>query len=59
VAGHRAAAPHLDEPPRIDGAKADIQRKVVELAREGLSVIFSSEPEEVVRPPTHRRARPA
>jgi simple sugar transport system ATP-binding protein len=50
-----ATAPRLlilDEPTRgIDvGAKADIQRKVVELAREGLSVIFiSSELEEVVR----------
>jgi simple sugar transport system ATP-binding protein len=50
-----ATAPRLlilDEPTRgIDvGAKADIQRKVAELAREGLSVIFiSSELEEVVR----------
>jgi simple sugar transport system ATP-binding protein len=50
-----ATAPQLlilDEPTRgIDvGAKADIQRKVVELARQGLSVIFiSSELEEVVR----------
>jgi simple sugar transport system ATP-binding protein len=50
-----ATAPQLlilDEPTRgIDvGAKADIQRKVVELANQGLSVIFiSSELEEVVR----------
>ncbi len=50
-----ATAPQLlilDEPTRgIDvGAKADIQRKVVELASQGLSVIFiSSELEEVVR----------
>jgi simple sugar transport system ATP-binding protein len=50
-----ATAPQLlilDEPTRgIDvGAKADIQRKVVELAGQGLSVIFiSSELEEVVR----------
>ncbi|MEO8095850.1 MAG: sugar ABC transporter ATP-binding protein, partial [Pseudolysinimonas sp.] len=50
-----ATAPQLiilDEPTRgIDvGAKADIQRKVAELAGEGLSVIFiSSELEEVVR----------
>jgi simple sugar transport system ATP-binding protein len=50
-----ATAPRLlilDEPTRgIDvGAKADIQRKVVELAGQGLSVIFiSSELEEVVR----------
>jgi galactofuranose transport system ATP-binding protein len=50
-----ATAPQLlilDEPTRgIDvGAKADIQRKVVELANAGLSVIFiSSELEEVVR----------
>lgn len=42
----------LDEPTRgIDvGAKADIQRKVAELAERGLSVIFiSSELEEVLR----------
>uniref|UniRef100_UPI0025E3177C ATP-binding cassette domain-containing protein n=1 Tax=uncultured Demequina sp. TaxID=693499 RepID=UPI0025E3177C len=42
----------LDEPTRgIDvGAKADIQRKVAELAAQGLSVIFiSSELEEVLR----------
>ena len=50
-----ATAPRLlilDEPTRgIDvGAKADIQRKVVELASQGLSVVFiSSELEEVVR----------
>jgi simple sugar transport system ATP-binding protein len=50
-----ATAPHLmilDEPTRgIDvGAKADIQRKVAELASEGLAVIFiSSELEEVLR----------
>ncbi|MEO8260965.1 MAG: sugar ABC transporter ATP-binding protein [Pseudolysinimonas sp.] len=50
-----ATAPQLlilDEPTRgIDvGAKADIQRKVVELANQGLSVIFiSSELEEVLR----------
>jgi simple sugar transport system ATP-binding protein len=50
-----ATAPQLlilDEPTRgIDvGAKADIQRKVVELAERGLSVIFiSSELEEVLR----------
>jgi galactofuranose transport system ATP-binding protein len=50
-----ATAPQLlilDEPTRgIDvGAKADIQRKVVELAHQGLSVIFiSSELEEVLR----------
>ncbi|SDG56582.1 sugar ABC transporter ATP-binding protein [Microbacterium sp. 77mftsu3.1] len=50
-----ATAPQLiilDEPTRgIDvGAKADIQRKVAELAAEGLSVVFiSSELEEVVR----------
>lgn len=50
-----ATAPRLlilDEPTRgIDvGAKADIQRKVVELAEQGLSVVFiSSELEEVVR----------
>ena len=42
----------LDEPTRgIDvGAKADIQRKVAELASQGLAVIFiSSELEEVLR----------
>jgi galactofuranose transport system ATP-binding protein len=42
----------LDEPTRgIDvGAKADIQRKVAELASQGLSVVFiSSELEEVLR----------
>ncbi|MDZ4045990.1 MAG: ATP-binding cassette domain-containing protein, partial [Rhodoglobus sp.] len=42
----------LDEPTRgIDvGAKADIQRKVAELAAQGLSVVFiSSELEEVLR----------
>jgi simple sugar transport system ATP-binding protein len=42
----------LDEPTRgIDvGAKADIQRKVAELAEKGLSVVFiSSELEEVLR----------
>ena len=42
----------LDEPTRgIDvGAKADIQRKVAQLASEGLSVVFiSSELEEVLR----------
>jgi erythritol transport system ATP-binding protein len=42
----------LDEPTRgIDvGAKADIQRKVADLAREGLAVVFiSSELEEVLR----------
>ena len=50
-----ATAPQLiilDEPTRgIDvGAKADIQRKVAELAGQGLAVIFiSSELEEVVR----------
>jgi simple sugar transport system ATP-binding protein len=50
-----ATAPELiilDEPTRgIDvGAKADIQRKVAELAEQGLSVIFiSSELEEVLR----------
>jgi len=50
-----ATAPELiilDEPTRgIDvGAKADIQRKVAELSRQGLSVIFiSSELEEVLR----------
>ncbi len=50
-----ATAPELiilDEPTRgIDvGAKADIQRKVAELASQGLSVIFiSSELEEVIR----------
>ena len=50
-----ATAPELiilDEPTRgIDvGAKADIQRKVAELAEKGLSVIFiSSELEEVLR----------
>jgi galactofuranose transport system ATP-binding protein len=50
-----ATAPQLiilDEPTRgIDvGAKADIQRKVAELAGQGLSVVFiSSELEEVVR----------
>ena len=50
-----ATAPQLlilDEPTRgIDvGAKADIQRKVTELSRQGLSVIFiSSELEEVLR----------
>jgi len=50
-----ATAPELivlDEPTRgIDvGAKADIQRKVAELAADGLSVIFiSSELEEVLR----------
>jgi len=50
-----ATAPQLiilDEPTRgIDvGAKADIQRKVAELSRAGLSVVFiSSELEEVVR----------
>ena len=50
-----ATAPQLivlDEPTRgIDvGAKADIQRKVAELAAEGLGVVFiSSELEEVVR----------
>jgi len=50
-----ATAPELiilDEPTRgIDvGAKADIQRKVTELSRQGLSVIFiSSELEEVLR----------
>ncbi|MDH6181203.1 monosaccharide-transporting ATPase [Microbacteriaceae bacterium SG_E_30_P1] len=50
-----ATAPQLiilDEPTRgIDiGAKADIQRKVNELAAQGLSVVFiSSELEEVVR----------
>jgi galactofuranose transport system ATP-binding protein len=50
-----ATAPELiilDEPTRgIDvGAKADIQRKVAELATQGLSVIFiSSELEEVLR----------
>lgn len=50
-----ATAPELiilDEPTRgIDvGAKADIQRKVAELASQGLSVIFiSSELEEVLR----------
>ena len=50
-----ATAPQLlilDEPTRgIDvGAKADIQRKVAELASEGLAVIFiSSELEEVLR----------
>lgn len=50
-----ATAPELiilDEPTRgIDvGAKADIQRKVAELAAKGLSVIFiSSEMEEVIR----------
>jgi monosaccharide-transporting ATPase len=50
-----ATAPELlilDEPTRgIDvGAKADIQRKVADLARDGLSVIFiSSELEEVLR----------
>lgn len=50
-----ATAPELlilDEPTRgIDvGAKADIQRKVAELAEKGLSVVFiSSELEEVLR----------
>ena len=50
-----ATAPQLiilDEPTRgIDvGAKADIQRKVAELAADGLAVVFiSSELEEVVR----------
>ena len=50
-----ATAPQLiilDEPTRgIDvGAKADIQRKVAELAEQGLAVVFiSSELEEVVR----------
>ncbi len=50
-----ATAPQLiilDEPTRgIDvGAKADIQRKVAELAAQGLAVIFiSSELEEVLR----------
>ena len=50
-----ATAPRLlilDEPTRgIDvGAKADIQRKVAELAEQGLAVIFiSSELEEVLR----------
>jgi simple sugar transport system ATP-binding protein len=50
-----ATAPELlilDEPTRgIDvGAKADIQRKVAELAARGLSVVFiSSELEEVLR----------
>jgi len=50
-----ATAPQLiilDEPTRgIDvGAKADIQRKVAELASQGLSVVFiSSELEEVLR----------
>jgi monosaccharide-transporting ATPase len=50
-----ATAPQLiilDEPTRgIDvGAKADIQRKVADLAREGLAVVFiSSELEEVLR----------
>ena len=50
-----ATAPQLlilDEPTRgIDvGAKADIQRKVADLARDGLAVIFiSSELEEVLR----------
>ena len=50
-----ATAPQLiilDEPTRgIDiGAKADIQRKVAELSRAGLSVVFiSSELEEVLR----------
>jgi len=50
-----ATAPELlilDEPTRgIDvGAKADIQRKVAELAEQGLSVVFiSSELEEVLR----------
>ena len=50
-----ATAPELlilDEPTRgIDvGAKADIQRKVTELAEQGLSVVFiSSELEEVLR----------
>ena len=50
-----ATAPELlvlDEPTRgIDvGAKADIQRKVTELAEKGLSVVFiSSELEEVLR----------
>jgi simple sugar transport system ATP-binding protein len=50
-----ATAPQLlilDEPTRgIDvGAKADIQRKVVELSSQGLAVIFiSSELEEVLR----------
>ena len=50
-----ATAPELlilDEPTRgIDvGAKADIQRKVAELAAEGLAVVFiSSELEEVLR----------
>jgi simple sugar transport system ATP-binding protein len=50
-----ATAPQLiilDEPTRgIDvGAKADIQRKVAELAAQGLSVVFiSSELEEVLR----------
>ncbi|MGC0369549.1 sugar ABC transporter ATP-binding protein [Microbacterium sp. SLBN-111] len=50
-----ATAPELlilDEPTRgIDvGAKADIQRKVAELAQKGLSVVFiSSELEEVLR----------
>ncbi len=50
-----ATAPQLiilDEPTRgIDiGAKADIQRKVTELASQGLSVVFiSSELEEVLR----------
>ena len=50
-----ATAPQLiilDEPTRgIDvGAKADIQRKVAQLASEGLSVVFiSSELEEVLR----------
>lgn len=50
-----ATAPELlvlDEPTRgIDvGAKADIQRKVAELAQRGLSVVFiSSELEEVLR----------
>ncbi len=50
-----ATAPRLiilDEPTRgIDvGAKADIQRKVAELAAQGLSVVFiSSELEEVLR----------
>jgi galactofuranose transport system ATP-binding protein len=50
-----ATAPELlilDEPTRgIDvGAKADIQRKVAELAARGLAVVFiSSELEEVLR----------
>jgi simple sugar transport system ATP-binding protein len=50
-----ATAPQLlilDEPTRgIDvGAKADIQRKVAELAGQGLAVVFiSSELEEVLR----------